>query len=404
MSTSPTMPVSTASFDTSATYEPTISPSTVLITGSATNAGNIASIDLYDNGNEIGLITGFRTSNTGWSETATLSPGSHFITATVTELSGATYGVFAPYELVTGIKNQPYVYQERDQNSRGVVASVSSYDASGTLVSQSAVAVNGSSAAPFTVAFDLSTTFVGATEATITGTTSAYGSAATIEIYDGAESSVINPRTGALLGTALALGYATVGPDGTWSFDANVSPGYHQFTAVATSLTGQESVAQSPFALQTGIVGRPYVFEEIDHGSSGSVAATTLYAADGSTVSRSNGGGVTVNGGSATGEVLQSQYDDVMTGDGTGSTTFLFKPGFGQDEITNFNYDNSAQPHDFISVPRSEFASMASLLHHITTALDGDAVIHLDRRDSIKVDGISKAELITHPSDFRFHL
>lgn len=46
---------------------------------------------------------------------------------------------------------------------------------------------------------------------------------------------------------------------------------------------------------------------------------------------------------------------------------------------------------------------MASLFHHITTALDGDAVIHLDRRDTIKVDGITKAELITHPSDFRFH-
>jgi len=111
-----------------------------------------------------------------------------------------------------------------------------------------------------------------------------------------------------------------------------------------------------------------------------------------------------VNGGGGTGEVLQSQYNDVMTGDGTGSTTFLFKPGFGQDEITNFHHDNSAQPHDFISVPRSEFASMASLFHHITTALDGDAVIHLNRRDTIKVDGITKAELITHPSDFRFHL
>jgi len=43
------------------------------------------------------------------------------------------------------------------------------------------------------------------------------------------------------------------------------------------------------------------------------------------------------------------------------------------------------------------------VFHHTTTALDGSAVIHLDKSDSIKVDGVTKAQLIANAGDFRFH-
>ncbi len=406
--TTPPTPISSASFDSTAVFEPTISPSTVLITGTATNANNIANIEVYDNGTPIGGVGQLNKSSITWTVTDDLQPGRHFFRAVVTELSGASYNIYSRYQLVTGIQNQPYVFQELDENSLNVVTRVSSYDGAGNLVSQTAVAVNDGAAAPLTVAFDPTTSFVGTTEAMMTGTTSAYGSASSIEIFDGPASSVIDPTTGAVKTTASPLGYATLGVDGTWSFDAHVSPGHHQFTAVATSLSGLTAAAQSSFDLVTGIVGAPYVFQEIDHNAKGAVAATISYAADGSTVSRSTNGGSTVNGGFSTGQVLTSSYNDVMTGDGTGSTTFVFKRGFGQDEITNFNVLNATTnptglEHDVISLPDTSFRNFAQVMRHTTTALDGDAVIHLNSHDSIKIDGVTKADLITHPNVVRFH-
>ena len=41
------------------------------------------------------------------------------------------------------------------------------------------------------------------------------------------------------------------------------------------------------------------------------------------------------------------------------------------------------------------------MLHH-TAMSDGSAVIHLNRHDSITLDGITKAELKAHPKDFAF--
>ena len=258
MSATSTTPTTTAGFDSTAVYEPTVGLGTVLITGSATNATNIANIEVSDGGTTLGGTGGFQSSNPGWGFVATLAPGKHILSATVTELSGATYSITSPYELVTGIQNQPYVYQE------------------------------------------------------------------------------------------------------------------------------------------------------VDHTASGGVAATTSYAADGTVVSRSNDGGPTVNGGSSTAEVIRSAYDDVMTGDGSGSTTFQFRRGFGQDEITNFQYLSAAQSptgieHDVISLPHAVFTKMAQVMRHTTSALDGSAVIHLSPTDSIKLDGVTKADLITHPNVFRFH-
>ncbi len=106
--------------------------------------------------------------------------------------------------------------------------------------------------------------------------------------------------------------------------------------------------------------------------------------------------------------MIRSSHNDVMTGDGTGSTSFVFRRGFGQDEITNFNYLNAAQSpggieHDTISLPQAAFQTIAQVLRHTTSALDGSAVIHLSRTDTIKLDGVTKADLITHPDVFRFH-
>ncbi len=286
----------TANFDSTATFAPTINPSAVVLTGSATNTPNIASIVIYDGTTQVGSTAVF-SSTYAWNVTVNLAPGLHTLTAVTTSLSGAASTAAAPFQLVMGINNQPYVYQERDLNAAGSVVRVSSFDKAGSLVSQTSVAGNGTGAPSLSIAFDSTATFEGSNGAALSGTTTAYGSASSIEIFDGAVNSVVNPTTGSIVASAKALGYATIGADGTWTFDAHVSPGYHQFTAVAVGLNGIAAAAQSPFDLRTGVVGQPFVYQEIDHNIDGSVAATTSYAKDGTVVGRNNGGGSTVSVG-----------------------------------------------------------------------------------------------------------
>ena len=402
------MSLASAAFDATATFEPEVSPDTVLLSGTATNTSDIANIELFDGTTDLGGTGQF--TGPGWSFEATVAPGRHLFHAVLTTLSGtpAALDVAAPYELVTGIQNQPYVFQERDRTSAGAVTRVSSYDGSGALVSQAAVATNGTAAAPFSVSIDPTATFVGATEAVITGANAAAGSAASIEIFDGALGSVVDAASGAVRADAKALGYATINGDGSWSFDAHLSAGLHTFTAVGTSISGQTADAQSAYTLVTGVVGSPYVYQEIDRAASGGTLAVTSYAADGTVVNRSVDGGATIDGGSASGQVLRSSHQDVFTGDGSGSTTFLFRRGFGQDEITNFNFTDAVKSitgveHDVLSLPQSVFHTATQVMRHTTSAPDGDAVIHLSPTDSIKLDGVTKADLLTHPEVFRFH-
>ncbi len=397
-----------AAFNATATFEPTISPNSVLVSGTASNTSDIANIELFDGTTDLGGTGQFTGSQ--WGFVATVAPGQHIFHAVLTTISGspASLNFNSPYQLVTGVQNQPYVFQELDENSAGVVTRVSDYDGSGALVSQAAAVTNGTSAAPFAVSIDPTASFLGATEALITGTNQAATAAASVEIFDGALGSVVDPTTGAIRADAKPLGYAQLNGDGSWSFDAHVSAGTHTFTAVATSINGQVADAQSAYSLITGIVGSPYAYQEVDHAASGSTVATTSYAADGSIVSRSVSGGSTINGGNASGEVIRSSYQDIMTGDGTGGTTFFFRRGFGQDEITNFNYVDAVKSvtgveHDVISLPQSALHNVAQVMRHTTSALDGDAVIHLNPTDSIKLDGVTKADLLTHPEVFRFH-
>ena len=400
MSSLPTSSAATAAFDPSPTFEPAVSAGTVALTGNATNAAAIANIEFYDGKTDLGGTGQF--SGSAWQFTEKFGAGRHAITAVVTDVDGTSYAIAAPYQFVTGVRNEPYVYQVIGESSAGVIDGVSNFDGSGNLVSHTAVAVNGAGAAPFNVAFDPTTTFLGSTEGLITGTTSSYGAASTIEVFEGTASQTVDPGTGTLLPGAKALGYAVVNGDGSWSFDAHVSPGKHVFTAVAASLSGLTAVSQSSFTLITGVTGAPYVYQEIDHDASGAVSATTSYAADGTIVGLSAKDGLNVQGGSATGEVFRSSYDDVMTSDGQGSTTFLFTSGFGQDEITNFNYTNAQLnagiSHDIISLPQADFANLAQVFRHTAVAPDGSAVIHIDPTDTIKIDNVTKRDLITHPN------
>ncbi len=79
---------------------------------------------------------------------------------------------------------------------------------------------------------------------------------------------------------------------------------------------------------------------------------------------------------------------------------FVFGPAAGQTLITDFHLGGHG--HDVISLPAGRFASIAAVLHGLHD-VGGDAVISLNPRTSITVEGISAAELRAHPHDFRLH-
>ena len=401
--TTASMPI--AAFDPFVTPTQNASGSTVVaFSGTTSDPAQVANIELYsrNNGSMQDLGGTGQIATPVWNFSDTLSSaGTYTFNARIVSLTGTSV-INSPFELITGIKGQPYVTQELTLNSQNVVTSVTGFDASGNIVYQTTNVGGAAATALPHISFDSTSTFESASSATLTGTTTAPANVSSIVIFDGTLSQTVDPTTGAVLSTAKALGTATLSTNGTWSFDANVSPGQHEFTAVATTFGGSTTAAQSSYELSTGIVGKPYVFQEIDQNAAGKAVATISYASNGSVVGQSASGGVNLQSGTSAGQVIHSSSNDVMTGSG-GSTTFVFTPGFGQDEITNFNYASGTQAHDIISVPKAEFQSMAQLFHHITTGLDGSAVLHLNPSNSIKIDGVTKAELITHSSDFRFH-
>ena len=125
------------------------------------------------------------------------------------------------------------------------------------------------------------------------------------------------------------------------------------------------------------------------------------YASDGSLASQSinNGDGSHEITGLQPNQILSSMGHDVMTGGG--ETRYRFGTPFGFDEITNFT---AAGPgHDYLDLPAAHLSSFAAVMRHTTTALDGSAVIHLDRHDAIKLDGVTKADLLMNPHDIYFH-
>ena len=212
---------------------------------------------------------------------------------------------------------------------------------------------------------------------------------------------------------------------GFWAFNVNLSAGTHTFHAVATDVAGAQAAADSSFTLVTGITGKNYVYQETDHDASGAVTAVTNYASNGVQVDQiqyddngaftshdhyassgalltetlRNRDGTHAVSSAASGQVLHSVHDDLMTGGGS-NTHYVFSPHFGRDEITDFTARGPS--HDIIDLPASDFANGAAVLHHTTTALDGSAVIHVGQ-SSIKLDGVSKAALVLHPQDVLLH-
>jgi Ca2+-binding RTX toxin-like protein len=94
-------------------------------------------------------------------------------------------------------------------------------------------------------------------------------------------------------------------------------------------------------------------------------------------------------------DVLVGGNGDTLTG-GNGPDTFLFRPHFGANTITDFDLRNDA-----IQLDRSIFTSLSDMLnnHAVDNTVTG-AVITDAHGDTIAFAGLTVAQLQAHAGDF----
>jgi Ca2+-binding RTX toxin-like protein len=96
--------------------------------------------------------------------------------------------------------------------------------------------------------------------------------------------------------------------------------------------------------------------------------------------------------------------DDTLIG-GRDSDTFVFRPGFGHDTITDFavagSYSAIGPTHDVLVFGSSVFADAAAMFAHSADTAQG-MLITADAGDSVLLKGVTVAQLQAHPEDFQF--
>jgi Ca2+-binding RTX toxin-like protein len=97
--------------------------------------------------------------------------------------------------------------------------------------------------------------------------------------------------------------------------------------------------------------------------------------------------------GGITPDVLVGGNGDKLTG-GSGPDTFLFRPNFGANIVTDFNVNN-----DTIQLDKSIFASVSDVLAHTSNSTQG-AVVSDAPGDTLTLTGVTLAQLQAHQGDF----
>jgi VCBS repeat-containing protein len=119
---------------------------------------------------------------------------------------------------------------------------------------------------------------------------------------------------------------------------------------------------------------------------------TTLNGGNGKQVLDGSAGNDTLIGGNSP-DVLIGGNGDTLTG-GNGPDTFLFRPNFGTDTITDFDVKN-----DTIQFDKSIFQMVSAIAGHTSDSAAG-AVINDGHGDSVTLAGVTSAQLAAQPSAF----
>jgi VCBS repeat-containing protein len=206
-----------------------------------------------------------------------------------------------------------------------------------------------------------------------------------------------NLVVGAVGGVAANVGHSVAGTYGSVQINAN---GSYVYTANQGSLPSK-IVAQDTFTytVADGHGGTDISTLSVIVSNPGTNylagANTTLLGGNGSNVLDGSGGHDILIGGNNAADVLVGGIADTMTG-GSGPDTFLFRPHFGANTITDFDVLS-----DTMQLDKSIFFSVADLLSHTTNTANG-AVIDDTHGDTITLTHVTLQQLQTHPGDFYF--
>ncbi len=196
-------------------------------------------------------------------------------------------------------------------------------------------------------------------------------------------------------GDTVRLGTAAVNADGSYSFVDRVGPHLQGFiTATEADGVGGQASVQSPYSLQAGLAGSglPAVAQEVLYSPSGDQVIG---------ISNIHRDGTTTVGVEASDQAFTSHYYETFNNGGAPSNTFVFSPGYGHDIVHEFRADGA--DHDTISLPSADFANMADVLSNTRNTSAGALITDAVSGDTIRLTGVSKAELKANPSDFSFH-
>jgi VCBS repeat-containing protein len=199
---------------------------------------------------------------------------------------------------------------------------------------------------------------------------------------------------GAVGGSAASVGHLVAGTYGSVVINAD---GSYVYTAAKGGLPPQ-IVAQDTFSYtvadghggtDTSTLSIIVTNPNVDYLAG---ANTTLVGGNGKQVLDGSAGHDVLIGGNSP-DVLVGGVMDTLTG-GRGPDIFLFRPDFGANTITDFDFHNDA-----IQLDKSIFSSVADLLSHTTDTVNG-AVINDTHGDTITLTNVTHAQLQAHPNDF----
>ena len=194
---------------------------------------------------------------------------------------------------------------------------------------------------------------------------------------------------------AVAIPAAVAAAAATQASVASAAAG--QDAAVAAVPLGASSVGGASLLAGSGDTAAP------DAAASGTQAGSADAAAvdPGFTAVTHQNGARTVEV-TAPGHTVASSYRDTFLVNGAADTTFVFDPGYGLDVLKDFRINGA--DHDTISLLGSDFSnSVADVLRHAQGVAGGVRIVDPTSGDSIRLAGITKAQLLNNRQDFTFH-
>ncbi|WP_210161410.1 Ig-like domain-containing protein, partial [Bradyrhizobium liaoningense] len=203
----------------------------------------------------------------------------------------------------------------------------------------------------------------------------------------------------AVNGSAAGVGKSVVGTYGSLTLNADGS--YKYVTKSKVCADSDDLVAQDVFAYTAsdghgGTSTASLTITLFDRDATywgGTDGDDTRAAGKGETVLDGGRGNDVLTGGRKEDVLIGGEGDDLLTG-GKNEDTFIFRPNFGHDRISDFDVK-----HDTLQFSNAMFACAADLLAHTTDGAGG-AMITDSLGDTLTLLGVTKAQLARHVDDW----